>query len=432
MSAKKFIDFRLKHLNRNLSISYVGQPFVIKSSSGVFFTDEDGNRLLDCINNVSHIGHCHPEYVRRLQAQLGVLLTNCRFLFPPMLSATEKLLKMFPSSLSRVLFVNSGSEANDLAMQFARIASGKDLIYCHEGGYHGLTQSCMDVSPYKWNANYKPPTNTRVLTSPCTYRGKYHAANNSSDLYAADFQADIAHKGNFAGLITESMLSCAGQIIPRKDYFQKMHQVVKDNKGYYISDEVQTGFWRLGTHPFAFQHFGVAPDIVTIGKAMGNGFPVSAVVCTEEVADKVHEHGIEIFPTYGGNPMACVATEAVIDIIEQEKLAQNSLEVGAYVLSKFREFLRYERVGDVRGQGLFAGIEFVESKETRKPDSRTAKRVQQLCRAAGVLLSVDAVALNVMKFKPPIVFSKENADQMVGVLAKAMEQAHQELRASAS
>jgi 4-aminobutyrate aminotransferase-like enzyme len=427
MSAKKFIDFRLKHLNRNLSISYLGQPFVIKSSKGVFFTDDEDHQLLDCINNVSHIGHCHPEYIRRMHAQMGTLLTNCRFLYPQMISATEKLLKMFPGHLKRVLFVNSGSEANDIAMQMARAASGNQNIYCHEGAYHGITQSCMDVSPYKWTPKYPPPPYTRVLTSPCTYRGKYNQFEDSSDRYARDFQADIDHKGNFAGLITESMLSCAGQIIPKKDYFQKIHKVVKDNKGFYISDEVQTGFWRLGTHPFAFSYFDVEPDVVTIGKAMGNGFPVSAVICTEEVADRMFEGGIEIFPTYGGNPLACVATEAVIDIIEEEKLAQNAKEVGEYVLSKFKEFLRYPRVGDVRGKGLFAGIEFVESKVTKKPCTKTAKRVQQLCRGQNVMLSVDAIALNVVKFKPPIIFSKENADQMFQALTNALDQAHQEM-----
>lgn len=430
MSAKKLIDFRLAHLNKTMSISYSGNPFVIAKSKGVFFTDDSGAQLLDCINNVSHIGHCHPEYVRRMSAQLDTLVTNCRFLYPQMQSATEKLLKLLPPHLTRVLYVNSGSEANDIAMQMARVCSGEPTIYCHEGAYHGLTQSCMDVSPYKWNDHYKKQFRNVVLASPCTYRGKYSHLKDSSQRYAADFAAKVTQKKRFAGFITESMLSCAGQVIPKEDYFQEIHAVVKRHNGYYISDEVQTGFGRLGTHPFAFQHYGVKPDIVTMGKAMGNGFPVSAVVCTEEVGEKFFARGIEYFATYGGNPLAVTAAEAVMDVIEAEKLQENALRVGAYLLENLKKFLKYEIVGDVRGQGLFLGIEFVVSKKSKKPNKKMAKRVQTLTREQNVLVSVDAIAENVVKIKPPIVFSMENADQLLAALGKSIEQAQSEAKSS--
>lgn len=429
MSAAKLIGFRTQHLNQTLSISYSSAPFMVAKSKGVYFWDDNGTRILDCINNVSHIGHCHPEYVKRMSNQLGVLLTNSRFLYPQIQTATEKLLARVSPHLTRVLYVSSGSEANDVAMQMARIATDQPLVYCHAGAYHGLTQSCMDVSPYKWNEHYKKQVNTGVIQSPCTYRGKYSHYPDSSARYAQDLDALIKKKGKFAGIITESMLSCAGQIIPKADYFQAIEEVVKKHKGVYISDEVQTGFGRLGTKYFAFQHYGTKPDIVTMGKAMGNGFPVSAVICTEEVHAKFVARNIEYFATYGGNPLAVTAAEAVMDVVESERLQQNALEVGNYIFTRLKEFLKYDFVGDIRGQGLFLGIEFVESKKTKKANSKVAKRVQALTRQQNVMVSVDAIALNVIKIKPPIVFSKENADEMLAALANSLEAVEKELTA---
>lgn len=421
-SIEKMLEFRLKHLNRALSVSYSSDPLFVTHSKGVYLYDQKGNAFLDCMNNVSHIGHCHPLFIERMHSQLQNLVTNSRILYEPMFTATEKLLALFPPELQTITWTNSGSESNDLAIQMAKIHTKKRLVACIEGAYHGTTAQTMDVSPYKWNDNYEKSKETLVLQTPCTFRGVYNNRENGSELYADDFRQQLKKKKKgLAGFIAESMQSCAGQVIPKKDYFQQIYNVVKENNGIYISDEVQTGFGRIGSEKFAFQHYGLKPDIVTIGKALGNGFPVSAVVCTKEVADSFYSFGIEYFNTFGGNPLALTAAEAVIDIVNQEKLQENAKSVGDYLKQQLETLKEFKQVGDIRGEGLFLGIDIVQQKNGKKPSKILAKSIQMDAKKNGVLISVDGIYGNIIKIKPPIVFSKENADTMICAIRNALK-----------
>jgi ethanolamine-phosphate phospho-lyase len=417
----QMLSFRKKHLNPMMSVSYTPSPIYIQKSEGQYLFDQNNKRLLDCINNVSHIGHCNTEFVDRVSRQLVILNTNSRFLYDVLNNATEKLLSLLPPELCVVTWANSGSEANDLAIQMARIHTGNESIVCLQGAYHGHTELTMRISPYKWGDGHKKTKDVVIAQSPCTYRGAYYKKENSSQLYAFDLKKQLKNKPQVAAFIAESMQSCGGQVVPKKDYFREIYQVIHEKEGICIADEVQTGMGRLGNHFWAFEYYGIIPDIVTVGKALGNGVPVSAVICRQEVADSFARRGIEYFNTFGANPMACTAAEAVIDIIRNQKLQENAVEVGEYLNGKLKELLRFEQVGDVRGMGFFQGIDIVKSKKTRTPDSEMALKIRQEVRARGVLISVDGLHANVLKFKPPMVFSKENADTLIETLTTVLQ-----------
>ena len=414
-----------------MSLSYSPHPLYITRSEGQFFYDENDHRYLDCINNVTHIGHCHPYFVQQVSNQLATLNTNSRFLYDSLITSTEKLLSLMPPELCVVTWANSGSEANDLAMQMARVITQKDDFVCLEGAYHGHTHLTMDVSPYKWNNLYRKPKHVIIADSPCTYRGKYRDDPDSSQKYAQDLGNRIDKKGKkVAGIIVESMQSCAGQIVPKRDYYTEIQNVIRERGGLFIADEVQTGFGRTGENFWAFQHYGIKPDIVTCGKAMGNGYPVSAVICTAEVADAFHKRGIEYFNTYGANPVACTAAEAVMDIIREDDLQGNASRVGNYLNERLTELLNYKFVGDIRGMGFFQGIDIVKSKRTRKPAPDLAQDIRIQARLNGVLVSVDGVDRNVIKIKPPMVFNNENVDGLMNVLHSIMKKVSMKSKAT--
>lgn len=238
--------------------------------------------MLDCINNVSHIGHCHPYYVMQLNSQNTRLLTNSRFLYDELMTATQKILKKLPKELCNVTFVNSGSEANDLAMQMAEIHTGKEGVICFEGAYHGITKRTTEVSPYKWTPQYKKSTSVKVAPSPCFYRGPFRDSPEPVQAYKQHLKEMIGE--NDGAFISEYMLSCGGQVIPPENFYQEIYETLREKNIVCIGDEVQTGFGRLGDTFWAFEHYKVVPNILTIGKAMGNGFPVAAVICTKEIA----------------------------------------------------------------------------------------------------------------------------------------------------
>lgn len=421
---KKVLSLRKAHMNNSLSISYSQNPFFCKKAEGVHFIDSHGNKYLDCINNVTHIGHGNAKMARALKMQAGRLMTNSRVLYPELTKATEKLLSFFPPELCRVTWTNSGSESNDLAMQMAKVKTSKNRIYCHEGAYHGTTTQTMDVSPYKWNQNYPNPANTTVLTTPGQYRSPFSNLTPEKRVQklAENFDKLASEKKDLAGFISEAMLSCGGQIIPDKTYFQEMQKIVKKHGGVYIGDEVQTGFGRLGTDYFGFQYYNVIPDIVTVGKAIGNGFPVSAVITTKEIDDAFHERGIEYFNTFGGNPLACTAASFVMDQITPE-LMSNAKETGRIItegLIRLKD--KYEFIGDVRGLGFFQGFEIVRSKKSGEPYPHLCKLLQMKCKDKFVLLSVDGVNVSVIKIKPPMIFTQENAQTMLTTIDEVLSE----------
>lgn len=414
-SDEYLIDFRKDHLGKGLSLSY-DKPLHIVRGEGVYLIDNEGRKYLDTVNNVNHVGHQHPKVVSAGQKQMAVLNTNTRYLHEEIVAYAEMLLKKLPPHLSVIHFVNSGSEANELALRMAKIVTGNKDIIAIEVGYHGNTNAVMDVSSYKFDGeggNGKPET-THVLPLPDGYRGKYTSENCGIDYanHAKEIIENLRNQGKeIAGFIGESMISCGGQIVPPKNYFKEVYKHVHEAGGICIADEVQTGFGRMGETFWAFELYDVAPDIVTMGKPAGNAHPLAIVACTAEIAEKFNT-GMEYFNTFGGNPVSCAIGRAVLEVVEEEKLQENALKVGGFLKEELKNLQKqFLIIGDVRGEGLFLGFELNDSNKNPLPNqtSYLANRMKQL----GILMSIDGPDHNVLKIKPPMVFSKENAEELI-------------------
>lgn len=386
--------------------------------------NEKEERYLDCINNVAHVGHSHPDVVKAGAKQMELLNTNSRFLHDNLVLYAQRLQATLPEKLSVCYFVNSGSEANDLALRLAWQHSGHKDIITLENAYRGHVSSLIDISPYKFHqmAGAEQSQHVHVALSPDIYRGKYREDHPDPATAYADNVKEIieqAHnKGRkIAAFIAESLQSCGGQVIPPVGYFQQVAQHVRKAGGLFIADEVQVGFGRVGSHFWAFQLQGedFIPDIVTMGKPIGNGHPMSCVITTREVAESFMSSGMEYFNTFGGNPVSCAIGLAVLDVIEKEDLQGNALRVGGYLtqlLDNLKE--KHPLVGDVRGHGLFVGVELVRDKKQRTPATAEAQDVIYRLKEQRILLSADGPHRNVLKFKPPMCFSREDADLAVG------------------
>ncbi|XP_075216556.1 ethanolamine-phosphate phospho-lyase isoform X2 [Lycorma delicatula] len=391
--------------------------------------DEKGEQYLDCINNVAHVGHCHQQVVKAACEQISVLNTNSRFLHDNLVLCAQKLTSLFPDPLSVCFFVNSGSEANDLALRLARTHTKHHDVITLDHAYHGHLCSLISISPYKFKSGkgISKPDWVHVAPCPDTYRGMYKENNNpGSDLgkkYAEEVKTIIkrAHDKdrNICAFIGESLQSCGGQILPPANYLRNVYKYVREAGGVCIADEVQVGFGRVGKHWWAFQLQGedVIPDIVTVGKPMGNGHPVAAVITTPSIAQSFKETGIEYFNTYGGNPVSCAIANAVMQVIEKENLRDNATRVGNHLLNLLRQLMsKHMLIGDVRGIGLFIGIELVTDKISKKPATKEAQYILKRMKEELILLSSDGPYSNVLKLKPPMVFSIQNADLFAQIL----------------
>lgn len=436
---------RIGQTGSNVSVFYKKEGgLVITEGDGIYMIDENGQKYLDCCNNVACVGHSHPAVVKAGCDELGRIQTNGRFLHPTQQRYLTKLLATFPSELDTVFLVNSGSEANDLALRIAQehnTATKKNDVIVLDHAYHGHTGSLIGISPYKWyqavdGINRQPET-THLASCPDSYRGKYRMGSGpgsaSSDevgaLYAEEIVAIVERTGGVGTFIAESVVGCGGQIILPDGYLRRCYEVVRAGGGVCIADEVQTGFARAGSSFWAFQEHGVVPDIVTLGKPMGNGYPVAAVVCRRELADSFARTGIEYFNTYGGNSVACAIAEAVLDTIITEDLQKNSLLVGNYLLMKLKALSDvYPHIGDVRGMGLFLGVEIVEvnancnhnNSEDILPHTQLCQFLVDYLMRERVLVSSDGPDANVIKIKPPLIFDMENADTLVRALERGL------------
>ncbi len=421
----EILQKRKKYLGRSLSVSYQ-KPLHIVRGFGQYLYDATGRRYLDTVNNVAHVGHEHPKVVRAAQRQIGVLNTNTRYLHENVVRYAEKLTGTLPSALSVVHFVNSGSEANELALRMAETYSGQKDMIAVEVGYHGNTSRVIDVSSYKFDGKggKGAPDTTHIVPIPDVYRGKFKNPETAGEAYAASIEEAIAKiqsdGRNVAGFICESILSCGGQIELPSNYLKYAYKAVRAAGGVCIADEVQVGFGRVGVHFWGFELSGVVPDIVTMGKPIGNGHPLAAVVCTPEVA-AAFANGMEYFNTFGGNPVSCAIGEAVLDVIETEKLQENALEVGNYLLKGLKALqAKHPIIGDVRGKGFFLGFELVRNRETLEPADKETAYLASRMRELGFLMSTDGLYHNVIKIKPPICFNKENADLLLKYLDKTL------------
>jgi len=413
-------------LSPNLSLSYE-TPIHIVRGKGSYLFDVLGRSYLDCVNNVAHVGHEHPHVVGAGQKQMGVLNTNSRYLHGGIIEYAERLSKLFPEPLSVCLFVNSGSEANELALRMARTYTGGTGIAVLEGGYHGNTQGLIDVSHYKFEGSggYAPPSWTRTALVPDEFRGRYRRDDPSrATLYAADVGEALRHldsEGHHpAAFLSESLLSCAGQIEPPQGYLTAAYEHARAAGALCIADEIQVGFGRLGSHMWGFETQGALPDIVTLGKPMGNGHPIGAVVTTREIAE-AFDNGMEFFSSFGGNPVSTAIALAVLDILKDEKLQANATTVGTALKTGLDTLMQsHGCIGDVRGRGLFLGIEFVNSREALTPAPEIAHYVVEHLKKRGILLGSDGPDHNVIKIKPPMSFSGSDADRVINELDQVL------------
>lgn len=415
---------RHAHLSQALSLSY-SVPLHMEAAAMQWMYAADGRSYLDCVNNIMHVGHCHARVVRAGQLQLSQLNTNTRYLYPLLNEYADALCAKFPPSLNKVYFVNSGSAATDLALRLARAHTGREAVLVVDQGYHGNTATGISVSAYKFDGPGGGGAAPQIYTCPLpdAFRGPHRGADAGAR-YAAAAEAALAKahadERPIAAFIAEAIIGCGGQILPPEGYFAAVYAAARATGAVCIADEVQTGFGRVGEAFWAFELHGVVPDIVVLGKPMGNGHPIGAVVTTEAIAASF-ENGMEFFSSFGGNPVSCAIGLEVLNVIEEEGLQENAASTGAWLRKGLQALaLQHPKIGDVRGLGLFLGIEIVRP-GTLEPDAAAAKQVVETMKAKGILLSTDGPDHNVIKLKPPLVFSQTDADFLLRSLREVLE-----------
>ncbi len=424
LSNEDLIAYREKHLGKSLSLQYK-VPIKMVRGNGQYLLDQYGCSYLDTVNNVAHVGHEHPRVVQAGQSQMALINTNSRYLHGNINAFAKELLKTLPDELSVLHFVNSGSEANELAIRMVKAATGERDIIASEVGYHGNTNMCIDISSFKFDGKggKGAPEHTHIFPLPDSFRGKYRGTN-TGPIYAEEVQKQIKevhNKGRGVGaFIIEPIISCGGQIELPDGFLKKAYKYIRKVGGLCISDEVQVGCGRMGRTFWGFQLHGVIPDIVTIGKPLGNGHPLAAVVCTQDVAEKF-ANGMEYFNTFGGNPVSCAIGTEVLRVIKEEGLQKNALKIGEFLKTELNKLAKeFPIIGNVRGQGLFLGVELVDA--DMNPLAAQTDYLANRMKDHGILMSTDGPDHNVLKIKPPLVFTKENAVELILYLKKILSE----------
>ena len=415
LSLNQILRKRENHISKSLSIGH-GKALHISRGEMQYLYSKSGEKYLDLVNNVCHVGHCNPYVVNAGQKQMAELNTNTRYIYDGLTGYIERLSNTLPEGLDFGFLVNSGSEANELAIRLARAYTSNHDIVVMEGAYHGHTGMLIDLSPYKFRGPGGKGTSedwVHVAPVPDIYR------DNSRD-YLNELE-DIVKKANpIAGFIVESMLSCAGQIPFPEGYLSKSFELIRNVGGLCIADEVQVGFGRIGSHMWAFEEHGVVPDIVVMGKPIGNGHPMAAVFTTKDIAASFKE--MEFFSTFGGNPVSCAIGMAVLDVIENDNLIEKSKLMGDLFIEGLTELKkRHKLIGDVRGKGLFLGIELVKDHSSLEPASKEAELLVEGMLSRNILLSIDGPRKNVIKIKPPMVISKNDVDRTIKSLNEVLK-----------
>jgi 4-aminobutyrate aminotransferase-like enzyme/Ser/Thr protein kinase RdoA (MazF antagonist) len=419
---------RRERIGRNLSISY-RQPLKFVRGWMQYLYDETGRAFLDVYNNVPIVGHSHPRVVQAAQAQLALLNTNTRYLHDNLTHYAERLTALMPDPLSVCFILNSASEANELALRLARTYTGHEHMIVLDAAYHGHTGGLIDISPYKFNGpgGGGPKPWVYIAPIPDDYRGPYKRDDPAAGAKYAGHVGVIVDQLQAAGhglaaYIAETLPSVGGQIVFPPGYLAEAYRYVRAAGGICIADEVQVGFGRLGTHFWGFETQGVVPDIVVLGKPIGNGFPLAAVVTTPAIA-AAFDNGMEFFSTFGGNPVACAAGLAVLDVIRDERLQGHALRVGSRLLAGLRELIgRHPMVGDARGSGLFLGVELVRDRTTLEPAADAASYLVNRLRDCGILAGTDGPFHNVIKIRPPLPFGDTDADLLLATLDELLSE----------
>ena len=425
---EQLLEDRRKFIGKNLSISYQ-QPIKVIQGALQYLYDDQGKTYIDCVNNPSHVGHAHPVLVKQMQNQIATLNTNTRYLSDIMVDYAKRLTQTLPSSLCVCYFVNSGSEANDLAIRMSRCFTGAEDVIVLDHAYHGTSTLTIDISPYKFDSKggqgQKPWVHKAM--NPDGYRGPYKYQDPQvGEKYAADIKSIIdelaKQQKKPAAFICESLLGVGGQMPLPENYLSNVYEHVRAAGGVCIADEVQVGFGRVGSKFWGFELQNVIPDIVVMGKPMGNGHPLAAVVVNEKIA-AAFNNGLEYFNTYGGNPVSMATGLAVLDIIESENMQAHALEVGNYFMDELRILQKqFPIMDDVRGHGLFIGVELVRDPILKTPAVPEIDIIVNKMKDRGFLVSTDGPLHNVLKIKPPMTFSKANAKSFCENLASVLKQ----------
>ncbi|TYB42195.1 aminotransferase class III-fold pyridoxal phosphate-dependent enzyme [Actinomadura chibensis] len=420
------LEARRKHLP-NTHPTYFADPIAMARARDCLFYDERGRSYLDALNNVTLLGHGHPRLVDAATRQLGRLNTNTRFVYDTLTEYAERLTATLPDGLDVVYFVNSGSEANDLALRMARFLTKRDDIVIIDDAYHGYTTVVADVSPSRYR-NYGKPDTTHPTPVPDRYRGAYGYDDPDAGAKYARHVIDtfdrLAAEGRPpAAFLYESLLAGGGQVVLPPGYLEPITAAAAERGVLTIADEVQVGFGRLGEAFWGFQTQGpgVVPDFVTMGKAMGNGFPMAAMVTTREISRAFDPAG-RFFSTYGGNPVACAVGLELLNVVADEGLQHNALVVGRYLRDRLAGLAdRHPLIGDVRGQGFYSGVEFVRDRETKEPASEETLIICERLKDRGVLVYPTGPSWNILKLKPPLTFTRGHADEFTDALDAVLE-----------
>lgn len=424
MASQELLQRRFDILGKRAPLFYE-DPLHIVRGEGVWLYDAEGRKYLDAYNNVAHVGHCHPRVVDAICRQAGTLNTSTRYLHETIVRYAERLAATFSQPDMMVMFCCSGSEANELALRMVRECSGGMGVISTANSYHGNTAAVSQVSSL-----LSPPERRgkEVRTIPVIDPYRDRAGRDDAtlvDAYCADvgkaiggFESDFVR---FAGMILCTGLSAEGLPDMPEGYMRRVAEQVREAGGFFIADEVQGGFGRFGSHFWGHQAQGVVPDIVTLGKPMGNGHPMAAVIARRHIVEQFTEMNPMYFNTFAGNPVSCAAGMAVMDVIEDEALLANARTTGDYVLTQLHALAeRHPVIGDVRGRGLFFAVELVLDLESRRPAPDAAKAVINAMRDAGVLISRIGPFDNILKIRPPMPFSRANADQLIETLDQVL------------
>ncbi|PYB69855.1 MULTISPECIES: aminotransferase class III-fold pyridoxal phosphate-dependent enzyme [Rhizobium] len=406
--------------------TFYNEPVELVRGLGCKVYDATGKEYLDCYNNVANVGHCHPYVVEALARQASTLNTNSRYLHSEIVRLGERLGATLPDHLDTWFFVCTGSEANDLAVRLARASTGREGIVITENSYHGNTTVVTPLSLIDYNIEDKPSW-VETLPPPNLYRGLYREdVRDAGQKYAAhvdEAASRLSEQGfGMAGLLIDSIFDANGALVPPQDYLPLAYQAAKRAGALTIADEVQMGFGRSGTHMWGFQAFGVEPDIVTMGKPMGNGHPIAALATRRDIAERLQKH-TGYFNTFGGNTVSAVVGNACLDVLVGEDLQGNAARSGSFLMSGLRALMeRHEIIGHIQGRGLFLGVELVTDRETRAPAKLAARWVRERMKALGVLVSSTGPFGNIIKIRPPLVFSLADGERCLEALDIALKE----------
>jgi 4-aminobutyrate aminotransferase-like enzyme len=399
---------------------------------GSWLFGADGRAYLDAYNNVPHVGHCHPHVVEAIARQASRLDTNTRYVTEAILDYAERLGSTLPAGLEVCLFACSASEANDLALRLAMAHTGNTGALVVADAYHGSTAATSELSPSEPSAVARPSPRLRILPAPDDFRGPRRRGERDPDRRDATGTeaalASLAQAGLApAAFFVDPLLTSSGILVPPSGWLAEVFRLVRQAGGLCVADEVQTGFGRTGEHFWGFEMHGVVPDLVTLGKPIANGYPIAVVVTRPEIARSFARTG-EFFSTFGGNPVACAAALAVLEVLEREGLRENARRIGAKLRAGCEGLALQRRlVADVRGAGLLLGVELVLDRETREPAPVQTRAVVEHLREAGVLVGIDGPLRNVVKIRPPLVFSAADADRLLEAFDAALAAVEREL-----